>query len=71
MSNLQENYVNPFDNEQLDFTVLKNQKGEYSLWPQIHEVPTGWEVQFGPSNRAACIEYVQSYWTSIQPFAQA
>ncbi|NUF13879.1 MbtH family protein, partial [Acinetobacter oleivorans] len=29
MSNLQENYINPFDNESLSFQVLKNQQGEF------------------------------------------
>lgn len=71
MHTSQDNYVNPFDNEQLEFLALKNANGEYSLWPQLHDVPTGWTVQFGPGSRAACIEYVQTHWASIQPFAQA
>lgn len=71
MSQLQENYVNPFDNEQLPFQVLKNQAGEYSLWPATHHLPAGWESHFGPDTRSACIDYVEQHWTSINPFQHA
>lgn len=71
MSQLQENYLNPFDNEQLPFQVLKNQHGEYSLWPATHPVPQGWDSQFGPNSRGACIDYVEKHWHSINPFQQA
>ncbi len=71
MSTLQENYINPFDNENLSFFVLKNIKGEYSLWPEFHALPAGWEVQFGPATRAECIGYVEQHWKSIHPFQVA
>lgn len=71
MSNLQENYINPFDNENLTFLVLKNAQGEYSLWPEFHALPTGWDVQYGADTRAACIAYIEKHWTSIHPFQLA
>lgn len=71
MSTLQDHYINPFDNDALSFHVLKNQQGEYSLWPQPHALPAGWEVQFGPDSRTACIAYVETHWTAINPFQQA
>ena len=71
MRNLQENYINPFDNEELSFHVLKNTKGEFSLWPESHPLPSGWEAQFGPAARSACIDYVEQYWHTINPFQSA
>lgn len=68
MSNLQESYINPFDNENLSFHVLQNQQGEYSLWPTQQPTPQGWQAQFGPDSRKACIAYVEKHWTSINPF---
>lgn len=68
MSNLQENYVNPFDNENLSFFVVKNDQAEFSLWPEFHPIPAGWQVQLGPTTRAACIDYVEQHWPSINPF---
>jgi len=71
MSNLQENYINPFDNESLSFQVLKNQQGEFSLWPAQHQVPSGWDIQHGPDTRTSCIAYVEKHWLAINPFQQA
>ncbi|ENX35677.1 hypothetical protein F889_00752 [Acinetobacter colistiniresistens] len=68
MSTLQENYINPFDNEKLSFFVLKNVQGEFSLWPEFHALPAGWEVQLGPDTRSECIRYVEQHWKSINPF---
>lgn len=71
MSNFQENYINPFDNEKFAFNVLKNQQGEYSLWPESYAIPAGWNIQFGPETRAQCIQYVETHWHSINPFQSA
>lgn len=71
MSTLQENYINPFDNETLSFFVLKNIKGEFSLWPEFHTLPAGWEVQLGPTTRSECIGYVEQHWKAINPFQVA
>ena len=68
---MSQDYLNPFDDEQYRFTVLGNAKGQYSLWPQFAEVPQGWESRFGPAPRAACIDYVERHWQSINPFARA
>jgi len=50
---------------------LKNQQGEFSLWPAQHQVPSGWDVQHGPDTRASCIAYVEKHWVTINPFQQA
>ncbi len=71
MSTLQENYLNPFDNENLSFFVLKNHQGEFSLWPEFHPVPAGWDIQHGADSRASCIQYVEKHWKSINPFQSA
>lgn len=67
----QENYLNPFDDEQLEFTVLVNRLGQYSLWPVFAQRPDGWALCHGPATRAACVDYVERVWTSINPFADA
>lgn len=68
MSELQDHYLNPFDDTQGEFLVLKNAQGEYSLWPTFKLQPLGWSNVYGPSSREACLEYVTQYWQSIQPF---
>lgn len=67
----QENYLNPFDDEQLIFTVLINDRGEYSLWPEFAPQPQGWRQCHGPASRVICLDYIERSWTSINPFRNA
>ena len=38
---------NPFDYEDSSYLVLKNEEGQYSLWPAPIEVPKGWTQMLG------------------------
>ncbi|SOD59521.1 MbtH protein [Streptomyces zhaozhouensis] len=58
---------NPFDDVDGVFRVLRNEAGQYSLWPDFAEVPAGWTSVHGPAARAACLEYVESDWTDQRP----
>lgn len=59
--------TNPFDDPDGRFLVLVNEEGQYSLWPQFADVPQGWKVLFGVSDRASCIEYIDTNWTDMRP----
>lgn len=59
--------TNPFDNNDLTFSVLVNAAGQHSLWPHFVDVPSGWDVVHGPDNRAACLDYVEVNWTDMRP----
>lgn len=63
-----DNYLNPFDDEQLQFSVLVNARKEYSLWPVFATQLAGWECAFGPASRKECLDYITLHWTSINPF---
>jgi uncharacterized protein YbdZ (MbtH family) len=58
---------NPFDNEHGRFFVLVNDERQYSLWPTFAPIPSGWQVAFGESGRAECVEYVDQHWTDMRP----
>ncbi|MGF6563069.1 MbtH family protein [Erwinia aphidicola] len=60
---------NPFDDESLDFLVLLNARGQYSLWPAFAEVPAGWHTVSGPAARAGCISYIETHWQDMRPAA--
>lgn len=48
-----------------DYTVLKNDRGEYSLWPAGRDVPAGW-AQVGPTGgREECLAWVNEVWTDV------
>ena len=61
-------YLNPFDNDDLNFLVLLNEKEQYSLWPEFSSVPKGWKIILGPISKKECIEYVERHWKAINPF---
>ncbi|MFO1103167.1 MAG: MbtH family protein [Methylocystis sp.] len=58
---------NPFDDESLAFLVLVNAQGQHSLWPTFAPAPTGWRQAFGPSDRGACLNFVDEHWTDMRP----
>jgi MbtH protein len=59
--------TNPFDDEDGRFYVLVNDEEQHSLWPAFAEVPAGWRIVFGESDRESAIEYVEQNWTDIRP----
>ncbi|WP_229068491.1 MbtH family protein [Actinoplanes sp. DH11] len=59
--------TNPFDDEQGRFLVLANEEGQHSLWPHFVDVPAGWSVVHGESDRAACLEFIERTWTDMRP----
>jgi MbtH protein len=58
---------NPFDDENGRFYVLTNDEEQYSLWPAFVTVPSGWQIAFGESGHAECVEYVENNWTDMRP----
>jgi uncharacterized protein YbdZ (MbtH family) len=58
---------NPFDDDSLTFLVLVNSQGQHSLWPTFAPKPAGWRQLFGPSDRGACLKFVDEHWTDMRP----
>lgn len=59
--------TNPFDDEDGRFLVLRNDEGQYSLWPSFIDVPAGWDVVHEEDSRAACLQYIEDNWTDMRP----
>ncbi|KSU88603.1 MbtH family protein [Priestia flexa] len=59
--------MNPFENQSGSYLVLINEEGQHSLWPTFVEVPLGWKVVYGESNRESCLKYINSHWIDIKP----
>jgi MbtH protein len=58
---------NPFENADGAYTVLVNDEGQHSLWPDFADVPAGWTAVHGPATRQECLEYVEANWTDMRP----
>jgi MbtH protein len=59
--------TNPFEDENGRFYVLVNDEEQHSLWPSFVDVPAGWRIAFGESDRASALEYVEANWTDLRP----
>jgi MbtH protein len=59
--------TNPFDDPDGTFTVLVNDEGQHSLWPDFAPVPDGWTAVHGPAGRQSCLDYVEANWTDMRP----
>jgi MbtH protein len=59
--------TNPFDVPDTDYTVLRNEENQHSLWPAFADVPAGWTITHGPAPREECMTYVQENWTDLRP----
>lgn len=60
---LENGVQNPFDDDQLSFLSLKNNDGQYSLWPEFKDIPKGWTLTFGPASREDCLSHITQNWT--------
>ena len=58
---------NPFDDPDGTFLVLINDEGQHSLWPEFADVPAGWTVTLGATDRASCIDHINEHWTDLRP----
>lgn len=59
--------TNPFEDENGTYLVLRNDEGQYSLWPAFAEVPAGWETVHSEASRQECLDYVNEHWTDMRP----
>ena len=59
--------TNQFEDESGSYLALINDEGQYSLWPEYIEVPTGWTTVHGPAGRQACLDYITEHWTDMRP----
>jgi MbtH protein len=59
--------TNPFDDPDVNYTVLANAEGQHSLWPVAREIPAGWERVHGPADRESCLDHVRKTWTDLRP----
>jgi MbtH protein len=57
---------NPFDDPEGRFKVLINDEDQYSLWPEIADVPIGWQV-LHEDDRQNCLDYIEAHWTDMRP----
>lgn len=51
------------------FNVLKNNEGQYSIWPEDKKVPQGWIKEKTFMSKNECLMYVNQVWTDMRPLS--
>ena len=51
------------------FKVLKNDEGQYSLWPAKKATPAGWTETGFSGSKLEATEYVDREWTDMRPLS--
>ena len=54
--------TNPFDTEEGGFYALRNAEGQFSLWPSSIDIPAGWHIAHGETDRRSCLNYIDLHW---------
>jgi MbtH protein len=58
-----------FDDDTAAFTVVLNEEGQYSIWPQDKAVPPGWQDSGRSGTKAACLQYIEEAWRDMRPLS--
>jgi MbtH protein len=50
-----------------EFTVVRNDEEQYSIWPKGRELPAGWHDAGFTGTREDCLSHVDTVWTDMRP----
>lgn len=51
----------------IDYKVLVNDEGQYSLWPEMKAAPVGWKETGPTGSREEVLAWVKTNWTDMRP----
>ena len=51
------------------FQVVRNEEGQYSVWPVERDVPAGWSASGPRAAKAECLAYIKEHWSDIRPLS--
>lgn len=49
------------------FEVVRNEEGQYSLWPLGKPMAIGWTEVGHRGERQVCLDYIAEHWTDMRP----
>jgi len=49
------------------YTVVTNEEGEYSIWPIGRKRPKGWAIEGTIGTKEECLRHIDRVWTDMRP----
>ena len=53
----------------IDWRILRNAEGRYSVWPTAYPLPAGWEGEGTRASRSDCLDRIEQIWQDPRPVA--
>lgn len=57
------------DDDQRTYVVVVNAEEQYSIWPEGHPVPEGWQARDARGTKQECLDFIDSAWTDMRPLS--
>jgi MbtH protein len=57
------------ENEEMTYTVVVNNEGQYSIWPYGRTIPIGWHEVGKSGAKNDCLDYIDQIWTDMRPLS--
>ncbi|MEM1252997.1 MAG: MbtH family NRPS accessory protein [Cyanobacteria bacterium P01_H01_bin.21] len=51
------------------YRVVLNHEEQYSIWPAVREVPSGWRDAGKSGTKQECLDYIEKVWTDMRPLS--
>jgi len=55
------------DDTDREYTVVRNDEEQYSIWPTSHALPLGWSPAGRTGTKAECLAEIAGVWTDLRP----
>jgi MbtH protein len=55
------------DDNDREYTVVRNDEGQHSIWPVSHDLPAGWEPVGRSGVKSDCLAYIRQVWADMRP----
>ncbi|HEX3155764.1 MAG TPA: MbtH family NRPS accessory protein [Candidatus Angelobacter sp.] len=53
----------------LQYKVVINIEGQYSIWRAHREIPKGWSATGFSGSKEACLSHINEVWTDMRPLS--
>ena len=61
--------MSTIDNEEQTFSVVVNEEGQYSIWPDFKPIPPGWHEAGFKGVKKLCLEHIAKVWADMRPLS--
>lgn len=56
-------------NTEIQYVVVCNDEGQYSIWPADTMIPAGWIKAGVHGSKGSCLHYISHTWTDMRPLS--